>query len=231
MGGERVVSRRLMLHRAGISNCPYNTNGLIFWLDGIEKGQDPTIWEDQIGNKDFTLSNCTFGDKYVQFANNSIATLDGAVSSDWTSETIEVCSDGGSRTGYAKVALFSQPMIDDHVGAAILLGSTRACSINADGTTFTNFRTYDFADSDWTVLKRLSLNADDLVLGENICNNKGTDSWGANQTGKTFIARRNDTATSYIFVGKIYSIRIYNRKLSTAEMIANQAVDAQRFFS
>ena len=39
----------------------------------------------------------------------------------------------------------------------------------------------------------------------------------------------SDAATNWSFKGKIYSIRIYNRQLSAAEMVYNQKIDNKRF--
>lgn len=52
---------------------------------------------------------------------------------------------------------------------------------------------------------------------------QGTDYWGASSSGTTIGGGREQ------WLGKIYSIRIYNRLLTEAEILANQDIDMQRW--
>ena len=54
-----------------------------------------------------------------------------------------------------------------------------------------------------------------------------TDYWTSEDANYTWIGLKNINA--YAFKGEIYSIRIYNRRLTQAEQINNYKVDRGRF--
>jgi hypothetical protein len=45
----------------------YVQDGLVFQLDGIEKGGVDGVWKDLVGNKDFILFNCITNPNNIEF--------------------------------------------------------------------------------------------------------------------------------------------------------------------
>lgn len=221
-----LMRRRAMMQaaRGGVSpvECPYITDGLIFWLDGLEKGTDQTVWTDLIGGKQFALTKAVFKTSSVSFSTTgAYGVYNGAVSSDAESETIEIACGAFNLAA----CILHQPKIDNKAGACFVVGSDRKNSSYAmDGATRARWNL-----SSVTGIKRVSMNSS-YAVNNGVAISKGSnDSWGANNTGKTYLANNASLGKQYKASDGIYCIRIYNRILSVAEMQANQAVDAARF--
>ena len=201
--------------------CPYITDGLIFWLDGINRGGVSGKWIDLIGGKEFTLYNCAENDDNVQFAGNanSYGLCSGAISNDWNNETLEIAT---SRGTFKNKCLLCPPTINGATGIGYITPQSSAniwiCLSGAQDPCIPA-----------TTASRYSLSKNGGVIDGVSKTRQNTDSWGANNTGNTYLGKRqNDTKA---FEGKMFSVRIYNRKLSDAEMKANQDVDVLRFYS
>ena len=78
-------------------------------------------------------------------------------------------------------------------------------------------------------LVRLSISGTNILAVQNGVKSTSTrsDYFGKNDLANTFIGTRDKSG--YNFVGKIYAIRIYNRLLTEQEILANQAIDLQRW--
>ena len=76
---------------------------------------------------------------------------------------------------------------------------------------------------------RLSISGTNVLAIQNGTKSTTTrsDYFGKNDLANTFIGTRDKSG--YNFVGKIYAIRIYNRLLTEQEILANQAIDLQRW--
>lgn len=223
--GELLMRRREMILPGGEEpiECPYITDGLIFWLDGIERGGVTGQWKDLIGGKIFTLYGVTEETDGVTFAGttSSYGIYNGAVSSDWKIETIEATRATSEGTN---ACIFCPAGASSPIGIGLIFASAKDnCCIQIDGSTYSKFLTY----SGW---KRLSLNKDHGIRNGSVSVSKsGTDSWGKNTSGNTYLGVRYTSSLAKPFSGKLNSIRIYNRWLTEDEMKANQAVDATRF--
>ena len=212
-----LVARRRMLMQDKIY-CPYITDGLIFWLDGICKGTDPTIWKDLIGRKNFALNNCSFTTNGVRFASGSYGEFDGAISNDWGNETIEIAVN----TSTTQNCFVLPPYDENGTGIGAIQGNTTNFGFRIDGG---DYRKYDWSHGWKTASVNNSYGVRNLTSVRRVT---VTDHWGANNTGKTYIGRRVPS-NSYQFAGIMHCIRIYNRHLSIAEMQANQQIDNIRF--
>lgn len=222
---DLLMRRREMMLASASSpiECPYITDGLIFWLDGIEKGNDQSVWTDLIGGKQFALTNAVFKTNSVAFtANGAYGVCNGPLSVDANTETIEIAC-GTFNLGTA--CILHQPKIDNKAGACFIVGSDRKNSSYAmDGVTRARWNL-----SSATGIKRISMNSSYAVNNGATISKGSNDYWGANNTGKTYLANNASLGKQYKASDGIYCIRIYNRILSVAEMQANQAVDASRF--
>lgn len=203
--------------------CPYITDGLIFWLDGVEKGTDRTVWTDLIGGKQFALTKAVFKTSSVSFSTSgAYGVCDGPVSVNANTETIEIACDTFNA---GTACILHQPKINGYVGASFIVGTDRKNSSYAmDGVSRARWNL-----SSTTGVKRISENSSYAVCNGATISKGSNDSWGANNTGKTYLANNASLGKQYKATNGIYCIRIYNRILSVAEMQANQAVDATRF--
>lgn len=203
--------RRLLMQKT--NDCPYITNGLVFWLDGIHKSDDAVEWVDIIGGKRFELHGCMKTSNSVQFASGDYGLFVGSVGTGQSNDTIEIAADNMSA---------SQTLLCPVGG---YLGFIRGMRLNGgiimDG--IPNPRLAVPSDS-----RLLSANTERYMINGSIGAFGENDMWKNNTTGNTLIGVRANN-TKYNFVGNIYCIRIYDRHLTADEMLYNQRVDNERF--
>ena len=218
-----LLRRRAMMAPSGAGpspvECPYITDGLIFWLDGINRGGVSGQWTDLIGGKTFTLYGVTELANGVVFSSSGYGTHDGPISANWADETLEFAV--GSMS--LKNKCFLCPASASPVGIGYISASTYGnFNINIDGASANRWAGPDTGS-------RISANSSYAVADGSSINKSSTDYWGANKTATTYLGCRNTTSRSKYINGTLYSLRIYSRHLSIAEMQANQVVDVARF--
>lgn len=216
-----MVARRMAMMQDKIY-CPYITDGLIFWLDGIYKGNDPTRWKDLIGHKVFTLTGCTFQDRGVYFGGVGSGIYAGAVSEDYLTDTIEAAVTGlGNQQTILCSPYNSQTMT--RPGISLITGQKTPATGFVIAGSNNSHKTID-GDARW---KTLSVNEDRVVRNLSNGTFTGTNWWVPPSETSTTIGRRNED--NYMFKGTMHCLRIYNRKLTEEEMKFNQQVDNERF--
>lgn len=223
--------RAIMLRSVNLPPVPagYVTDGLVFFLDGKQL-VSATKWVDIVGGNIFNLTDCNPVNNGVEFnGTTSHGEHGGPITNDWKNETIEVVFNG--KTEIATKVIFSQPMIDaTNVGIALRFGNDGSARLAtaSDGVSHSWFKT-----NISNAINRISVAATNTFDGI-ACHNGvkvnlySSVSYAKNETGITCLGCRKttDPATSYNFYqGIIHAVRIYNRKLSLAEMQANQAND------
>lgn len=209
----------------------YITDGLVFFLDG-KHGASANQWKDLIGDKIFALTNCTLGTNGVVFnGSTSYGEYNGAVTSDWENETIEVVVTVADPTQSQNRGILYQPLIDGHTGISMHFGyhgnGQPRFALCTDGVN---------RATAWATLtqaaNKVGGNADRVILNGTAVTNTDNTNYAVNTTGKAVIGCRK-TASSpdgqHFFEGTIHAIRIYSRKLSQAEILANQSVDAEYY--
>ena len=220
-----MLRRRAMMAQASGAGpspveCPYITDGLIFWLDGINRGGVAGQWTDLIGGKTFTLYNVTENEDCVTFSNQGYGICNGAISSNWETETLEFAV---KSIGITSRCFLCQPNTSPSGIGFITQNSGYQFNININGE----------RQAIWNAnsgVRMLSANNSFAVInGTQKTKKTSTDSWAGNQTNNTYLCCRMTTSMSRYFGGTVHSVRIYNRHLSVEEMQANQAVDAARF--
>lgn len=234
--GIRIYNRKLseseILQNQGIDNTrfgfginmaqDYISDGLVFQLDGINKGADSNNWTDLIGGLKFPYgNNATKGTNYVQFNGTGSIQCAASKSFSQTACTIEVVAD---RPPSDNSVIF-YPAVKGEI-AFIFMGIANQTLIE-QGLMAIEYGTN--SQKSWYVRrddKMMSVNTDIGVGNTKLASAGGNDSWGAQIDGKYKIGGRN---TDYLYTGKIYAIRIYNRKLSHAEIAQNQRLDNIRF--
>lgn len=203
----------------------YIKNGLVFFLDG--KSAQSGEWVDIVGSKSFTLTDCTVSSNGVVFnGTSSKGICSGQITSDWGNETIEVVISGYSDgTALQRMSILSQPEINSANGIDMLFayeGSYTKIAIVSDGTNRT-FKTFQKNLN----ARCLSASASNAVVNGTEQAGTGSTTFSANTSGNTYLGAYGEGSAEIVryFGGTIHAVRIYNRKLSVAEMQANQQTD------
>lgn len=191
----------------------YIQDGLVFQLDGIDKGND--AWIDRKGQKEFVLHNVVTNSNNMEFnGTNSYAECSSTLGYDSATHTLEVVWEGNKVTG---VPFFGGPT------------SAELCLL-PQGTPLRrlSFGTgMNFIVNQPDELKMISANADNIIYNAGWI---GTSAeLEANDSYNQTVASVGRYKFSNYFRGKIYAIRVYDRKLTTLEMLQNQLIDIQRF--
>ena len=217
------------------STDSYIRNGLVAHWDGVENAgrgvHDPsaTVWRDLIEGREFTLYNVTVEDNGMVFA--GAQTSYGELSAADTDATFEKASDGtleivyASRSNNGSQIFLQSSEASGHV--ASIWQSSRflaACGLanNSPYFNFTSGKATNIVSVLYTSAKpgRARVNGDYLT-------SDGYDCW-AGATDVTTIGTRTSKSNNP-FNGAIYSIRVYNRRLTDEEIDANHAIDRKRF--
>lgn len=198
----------------------YVTNGLIFFLDGKQLAT-ASKWTDIVGGKEFSLTNCSINGGGVVFdGSSSYGAYNGAISSDWESETIEAAID---TTMANSRDILNQPIPGISLRLSLTDGNMRVVLRAGGGKA-----TYCMYPS--SVISRVVSG----IKGKAVVNKTtytGYDYVIPTAAVSTTIGARNTSGNTYsaFFPGTIYAIRIYNRQLTEAEMLQNQQADIDRY--
>lgn len=215
----------------------YVQSGLVFQLDGVDKGTNSGYWTDLIDGVQFQLhQNAVVNSNNVQF-NNSPCVYNGKLDFDtsvyngpWT---IECCIQANSYNPDFQFVLYPGA---DYLGMinirntgskyCIQIGGGKWSSLDAKfdnnppySMTFTS--RHHSADH---VVNPIS----DIIINGQYTNIQDNTGYAYDESDKTILGAQRSTG-EYPFNGKIYSIRIYNRLLTDAEVAKNQQLDIQRF--
>ena len=200
----------------------YVKNGLVLWLDGINKGSTADTWTDLISGHQYVANNgVIFGNSYVELDGSKSQFLSNSTfaSPNATDGTIEIVLSDFTQ-GTNQVVYMPRYDYDsgDTVGGIAfgLYGSSYAIWSASRGTNMVAVQ------NGFSVISINLLNA---IKDGNIANTGNTNNW-SNATEYSYIGRRSGGT---YFTGKIHAIRIYNRRLSVNEMTRNQKIDNKRF--
>ena len=200
----------------------YVQNGLVFQLDGINKGDNSAGWSDLVGQAFFayTTHSTPGADSVVMDGLGTIYSYYGAVVSSLEG-TIEICAQvlNFVNGAYIYTGGGASNVLSIWVSKNGLGFQRERNADNYNVLTFDNFST--IAVQPFTASLQYSVGYLNGVV------NNGTYADGWNNNNIIRIGGFNDSVARCNV--KIHSIRIYNRQLSSAEMLANQAVDNERF--
>lgn len=232
-GGDNMIG----LNRRRISNAksepfviPYITDGLVFYLDGIEKGSTQGAWTDLVGGIVFSpyTDGVTFNADNVEFSGSRntalISNVDG--STDYLptndSATIEICYNNTS--GNLNVALFYGGNYNKALSFQIRNTTEVSFSTKNSGVPYMGLHTNQAKTTYSISRERVYENC----IEQSFSTNKG---YMTGNFSKIIVGGSGRGASTIydIFNGRIYSIRIYNRQLTEAEVLSNQRIDNTRF--
>ena len=206
-----------------LDKIPYEPNGLVLYLDGInntlnEHSDSTDIWYDLSGNgNNLTLENVSWTDDSAVF-NNSLAYTDNTVEN----ITVEmVVKQNENTNGYIYVGYFgnNQHLITLYDNNKLLFSHN-----NKFYQGFNNYRRNTVCaifETSQGVVENSFLNSVRL--------SKTADSttWTSNLSHYIQIGKYTDN--QWRFAGEICAIRIYNRALTEEEIKHNYNIDKERF--
>ena len=211
----------------------YVQDGLVFQLDGIDKGNVEGAWVDRKAGRQFTLNNCIVNSDNIEFNGTDSSAVDNdnytlpTVPKDYTIEVVLYYGGGSgilsqySSSGYGNpmiVALYSTAYyltIGRNLYAVEALPENKYMCLQAQAKGKTD---------------SIQVNCNGDVLASRRGNNSiikndffdyGRPSIGCVWTSPTERAGQ--------LLGKVYSIRLYNRLLTEEERYNNMVVDYMRF--
>ena len=193
----------------------YVQDGLVFQLDGIDKGNVEGAWVDRKAGRQFTLNNCIVNSDNIEFNGTDSSAVYNQLLDLGTTTTLEVV------------------FIKEKTSATIISSGDKVQLIALHTTSGYNYRFFSgnqitgkpFPDP--TAIHTLSIPTSGRPILDQIAQPKtykDFDSESESDTTHTYVGG----GPSYL-KGKIYSIRIYNRNLTQAEMLKNQMIDIERF--
>jgi hypothetical protein len=207
-----LISRRRTM---GKKEDTYIQDGLVFWLDGIDKGNDPTAWTDLVNGIAFPYNNGQEIRSDSVYFNGNAGLTSSSLSFNHPLEScqIEVVVDNN----YGIVIL---PYKSDNIAFGfyrtdIIIGST-SYPIK------TTYRKSNFPQKKTSY----SMNVNYLYYDDVVLNSIVNDFWAIRNANIYEIGHRDNNVK---YIGNIYSIRIYNRHLSDEERVHNNNIDKQRF--
>ena len=192
----------------------YVKDGLVMWLDGIDKGSNGTVWVDKINGYEFTNHGAVFNSDNVYLDGTAYLTGSTTPLFPTTSGTIEVV--------YKK---------DSEEGIIIMAPSGN------NQLSFGVINTYGIMWSAGTSKPKYSNNiywgsvsiSSERALGNGTTLTQNGSSYLSNNSGKPAYIGKRDYGSGNILKGKIFCIRLYNRPLTEEEVLYNLSIDRQRF--
>lgn len=222
MSSGFMMRRRAMMQAQGGGGgelSDYVQNGLVHHLDGIVKGSTPNSWTDLIGgieysggvgspvinpnNVYFNGNSCWYGTYTPPLAN--VGTIEAVFEKD--------------NTGVLGV-VYSPPTSAVRLAIALNASDILICGTNSN--TVPAYHGQRISSS--------SVSMDRCIINGMIMTADGTNYITSHaHVSSTLGARFINGQPNGFFVGKIYSVRIYDRRLTEAEVLQNLAVDRIRF--
>ena len=230
---EYCFTDHFMKERKRICTSDFNEyirNGLVLWMDGIDKGDVQNAWVDKINGHIFeSINGMTVGKDHIQLSKNSSqylenTTFDNAV--DFQEGTIEVV--------ISDYTIYSAIIFAPNIRRGLCFGFGSSGSILYCISAQNDDRANHYIIPNRNTGKCFSISSDiALIDGELVSPSSSMSYFGQNYPTDSHIGGRiytvNGSPSPNYFNGKIYSIRLYNRKLSKSEMLYNQYVDNKRF--
>lgn len=210
-----LLRRRYMGGGGAPVPTDYIQDGLVFQLDGIDKGATDGTWVDLIGGNVFTNNGAISFDTYFYFSNGGH--MNGTRMECSNQYTVEAC--------FAPDSSFSGMVFQTMSGMSVDKGE--AMYLYLDQGLFLNHNAFYNLNKN-VGNNTISLNVNlGVQNGQTISRGTHSDYWGNKDDFN--IGYNSHWVGRFFFTGKIYAIRIYSKLLTQAEMINNQRVDNTRF--
>lgn len=207
-----TVTELLRRRFGGKKEDSYITDGLIFHLDGINRGTtDPTKWVDLVGGVEFNGTNSWGANYRIGNSSNTMVAY-GITEPTLASATMEIV--------YRVTEQQNRRIYEPNVQKGNNFCFGYAANYMSLTNNTSNKRCIKIADAPRNHDHCVSYYGTKIVL----------DGAEYTPTNYDWFYGMNDGSTRIGHLGcRIYSIRFYNRLLTTDEMIHNQRVDNERF--
>ena len=190
----------------------YVQDGLVFQLDGIDKGNVEGAWVDRKAGRQFTLNNCIVNSDNIQFNGTDSKAVYNQLLDFGTTTTVEVV--------FTREKVFGTIISSGDKIELMALQETSGYKYRY----FSGNQVTGMVFPDQTTIHTLSIPTSGRPILDQIAQAKTYKDFYAESSTNTYVGG----GPSYS-KGKIYSIRIYNRNLTQAEMLKNQMIDIERF--
>lgn len=208
------MRRRMLMNRKKAAD--YIADGLIFYLDGIDKGNTANAWTDLVGGMVLT-GTATFVDNGVTFDSVNVLHSDTELPQDSADPlyTIEVCCSDVTTKGIVFASRQYTP--------------ASAVCVNLSTGQFFNYNAVNSIPS--AVIPQTftcSVNATTRLLnGMQVTGYGSVNAWS--NGGTNVGGRKWSGSNTNGIIGTVHSVRVYNRRLTAEEMLHNQEIDIKRF--
>ena len=195
-----------------LSADSYVQDGLVFQLDGIDKGNVEGAWVDRKAGRQFTLNNCIVNSDNIEFNGTDSKAVYNQLLDFGTTTTVEV--------------VFTREKVFGTIISSGTKVELMALQLNSgyEYRYFSGNQKTGMVFPDPTAIHTLSIPTKGRPILDQIAQPKTYKDFISKSSTNTYVGGD----TSYL-KGKIYSIRIYNRNLTQAEMLKNQMIDIERF--
>lgn len=216
--------RELMGMQKTKDNIPYIKDGLVLWLDGILKGGVANKWVDQVSGYSFdSVNGVVFDENHVRLDASQQQYLENLdfIAPEYTNATIEIAIE-------PSVVAFSSVLFSPSASRRIALQTYDSGIWRILWATSNQARRARLTVR--KVIKTANVNSDFcLIDGEPIQIFDSAQDVPASRQNTIGAYISNNGAYSKGYTGKIFALRIYDRKLSQAESMANVRADNERF--
>ena len=211
----------------------YVQDGLVFQLDGIDKGNVEGAWVDRKAGRQFTLNNCIVNSNNIEFNGTDSEAIDNdnytfpTVPENYTIEVVlyygggTILTEDSTTTSYGSpmmVALYSTAnylTIGRRLYAVEALPENKYMCLQAQAKGNTN-----------TI--QVNCNGDVLATRQGTDSIINNDFFAHGQASIGCVWTSSSEKAGHL-LGKVYSIRLYNRLLTDEERYNNMVVDYMRF--
>lgn len=213
---EAYVGSQLVYASEILTADSYIQEGLIFQLDGIEKGADDGSWVDLIGGKVFTGSATNLSKGFAVDTNKYLSNgTHLPANENYTVEAIFM-----QTSGYANGRVIFCSSVGSTANYICLVRNGKNLLFLERKNTYT-------VTSANNVPIYISANLTRALYNGNVLSpNSSTDYRSGNST--TCVGRPQ-AAARYQFLGNIYAIRVYDRRLTEEEQRFNYNIDKKRY--
>ena len=211
----------------------YVQDGLVFQLDGIDKGNVEGAWVDRKAGRQFTLNNCIVNSDNIEFNGTDSEAIDNdnytfpTVPENYTIEVVLYYGGGTILSQNSTTSGYGSPMM------VALYSTTNYFTIGRN-----LYAVEALPENKYMCLQAQAKGQTDTIQvncnGDVLASRQGTDSiinnnfftYGRPSVGCVWTSS-SDRAGNLL--GKVYSIRLYNRLLTEEERYNNMVVDYMRF--
>lgn len=223
-----LLRRRLMMQGGIPSITSYIQDGLSLLLD-CQAECTSNKWIDQINRLEFTGSNISIQNNAPYFkAPYSYYRRAGGIGISYDTGTIEMAYVQNLNQYQYTIGMFGSRGFSAEIGYTLVVD-------HKNKHTYIQNRCFDGGRSNKFAFFRTlpnkitsSITSEYAILNGHNFNSTYSDYWNGDVRGYTYIGQMAGNVTR-AFNGTIYSIRVYNRKLTIDEMLHNQYIDNARF--